>query len=318
MAQYRFQRRRPRDYPLPIRGMQHKELSDTLMQREIRHARRAGELLSAARGLYAPRRDTTAEQHLTTLEALCRGTPHLVSHHTAASLWGIIQEELAPPFHVTTPAAGSRIKRPGLVTAHRSHVSEADQLVVKGLPITSPARTWVDVALSCTVLEALIYADHCRRLGRPEYGEDPQPLVSGRELEAALHRRGSARGIVGARLALELSREGVDSPQETRLRFYMGKAGFPRAEVNAWIRDEQGKRVVQPDLSIPQYRIAIQYEGWEYHSDPEQMVKDIRRQERTEALGWTEVRITREHMRNGGTGAIAKIRRALLHQGWSP
>lgn len=317
MTRYRFRRRRPRDYPLPTRGMKHERLAEVLARRDIRHATSAGELLSPGHGLYIPPRQDAPAQHLATLEALCHGTPHLISHHTAASLWGIVQEELRPPFHMTAPAGGSRIKRPELVTAHRSHVADADRLELQGLPVTSAARTWVDIALGVPLFEAVIYADRCRRRGRPEYGEDPQPLASGPELEAALRRRGSTRGIVNARHALELSRDGVDSPQETRLRLYMDQAGFPRPQVNAWICDEQGRRAVQPDLTIWEYRIAIQYEGWEYHTDLDQMAKDIRRQERTEALGWVEVRITREHMRHGGAQAVRKIRQALLRQGWN-
>lgn len=98
----------------------------------------------------------------------------------------------------------------------------------------------------------------------------------------------------------------------------MHEAGFPEPQVNVWICGDRGNPVAQPDLSIWEYQIAIQYEGWEYRADPDQMTKDIRRQERTEALGWAEVRITREHMRNHGAAAIKKIRRPLLRQGWTP
>lgn len=184
--------------------------------------------------------------------------------------------------------------------------------------VTSPAWTWTDLALNSPLLEALILTDSFIRPGRPEFGQRPEPLVTRAQLMAALRLRGRANGVRTAAQALELAREGVDSPQETRLRFYMGEAGLPEPEVNTWICDDTGGAVVQPDLSIKRYRIAIQYEGWEYHSNPEQMARDVRRQELTEALGWIEVRITREHMRNGGFEAIAKIRRALFRQGWRP
>lgn len=160
-------------------------------------------------------------------------------------------------------------------------------------------------------------ADRCRRRGRREFGQEARARSSAAELEAALSRRGRARGIVHARTALGLSRDRVDSPQETRLRFAMAQAGLPEPAVNVWIRDAHGRPVVQPDLSISAYRLAIQYEGWEFHSLPEQMAKDVRRQELTEALGWTEVRITREHMHRGGARAVDKIVRALRRQGWS-
>lgn len=316
MARHRFRRRRQRDYPLPTRGMRYAELADVLARRDIQHAVRGEELLASGHGLYTPPRQSVAHQHLATLEALCLGTPLIVSHRTAASIWGILGEELARPFHLTAPPGGSRVKRPGLVISHRCQVLEEDHLELNGLHITSPARTWVDVSLSGSVLEALIYADRCRRRGRLEYGEDSRPLASGPELEAALLRRGRPRGILRARRALELSRDGVDSPQETRLRFYMHEAGLPEPEVNDWLLDDCGRRVVQPDMVLRRWRLAIQYDGEDYHSG-EQMRKDVRRTELTEALGWKEVRITKDHMYDRGRPAIAKIERELRARGWT-
>lgn len=313
-----FSQRRQRDYPLPNRGMRYSELTGPLMRRDVQHAVRTGELIRPSFGLYAPAASLEAGPDVATLQALCRETPHLVSHHTAAVLWALASEDLKPPFHVTSPPAGSRIKRPGLVLAHRVDVPAADRAELGGLPITSPARTWVDAALSLPLCDAVILADRCRREGRTEFGEDREPLASGQMLAEALSRRGRPRGLATARQALELSRDGVDSPMETLLRLHMQQAGLPEPEVNTWICDEHGNRMVQPDLSLRKYRIAIQYEGWEYHSDPHQMAKDIRRQENTEALGWVEVRITKEHMRGNGAAAIAKIIKALRKQGWTP
>ncbi|TLQ00263.1 hypothetical protein FEF26_01470 [Nesterenkonia salmonea] len=311
-----FHRRRGRDYPLPTRGIRYGELTDVLSRRDIRHATHGGELHAVSHGIYIPASKSVLGAPLATLEALCHGTPHLVSHHTAAALWGIIDAAPTPPYHLTAPPEGSRVKRPDLVESHRTHVPEADRTELHRLPITSPARTWVDVALSSSVLEALILADRCRRRGRKEFGEDPQALASAAELAAALTRRGKPRGIRNARAALQLSRDRVDSPQETRLRYAMAQAGLPEPEVNAWIYNAHGWAVVQPDMSIREYRLAIQYEGWEFHTDDDQMVRDIQRQELTEALGWVEVRITREHMRNQCGRAVEKIVRTLRRQGW--
>lgn len=312
----RFARRRPREYPLPNRGMSYQDLAAALPRRDIRHAISGGELLRGGRGLYYPVPDAAADHHLATLQALCAGTPHIISHETAAALWGIIQEEAGPPLHVTSPPGGSRVKRPDLVTAHRCQVLDVDQREMSGLRLTSPARTWVDVAASVGLLEALVLADRCRRAGRPEYGQSAEPLASGEELRAAVARRGRTRGLANVRSALDLSRDAVDSPMETLLRYYMHEAGLPEPEVNAWLRDEYGNPIVQPDLSIWDYRVAIQYEGWEFHSDPQQMLKDVRRHEDTEALGWLEVRITKAHMRHSASAAIAKISHALRRRGW--
>lgn len=102
---------------------------------------------------------------------------------------------------------------------------------------------------------------------------------------------------------------------ETMLRFYMHQAQLPEPEVNMWILDEKGHRMVQPDLSLPEWGLAIQYDGEDYHSG-EQMRKDVRRTQITETLGWVEVRITKDHMRRGGREAVQLIIRKLRAQGW--
>ncbi|OOP62602.1 hypothetical protein BMF89_09050 [Arthrobacter sp. SRS-W-1-2016] len=51
---------------------------------------------------------------------------------------------------------------------------------------------------------------------------------------------------------------------------------------------------------------------------PEPELNDISRSERYEALGWTEVRISKRHMVNDAKPAVAKIRTALIQAGWRP
>lgn len=311
-------RRRRRDYPLPQRGVDSAELRTRLTRRDRRHAINNNALRPIAHGLYSPTVDADEHQlHIDALQALTRDSACLVSHETAGILLGLLEGPLAPPFHITTPRRGRYVQH-SLVTGHRSDVPAAHRVKFLRIRTTSPAWTWTDLALNSSLIEALVLADKTIRSGRPEFGERKAPLATREHLRAALKRRKSANGVRTAAQALELAREGVDSPQETRLRFCMFEAGLPEPEVNAWLVDERGRRVVQPDLALRQWKLAIQYEGWEYHTDPGQMAKDIRRQERTEALGWIEVRITREHLRNGGAGAIEKIRRALLRQGWRP
>ncbi|MEV7134444.1 hypothetical protein AB0N24_16300 [Arthrobacter sp. NPDC093128] len=76
-----------------------------------------------------------------------------------------------------------------------------------------------------------------------------------------------------------------------------------------------GARHHEPDLSYRRYKVGIEYEG-EHHGDEGQVVRDIARSERYEALGWTEVRISKRHMFNDAKPAVAKIRTAFVQAGW--
>jgi hypothetical protein len=100
-------------------------------------------------------------------------------------------------------------------------VQDLEQMPRDGLMLTSPVRTFIDLA-ACTDLTDLVSAGDSlvRRTG------------TGPELfrNAAAARTG-ARGIRLAREAAELIRTGVDSPMETRLRLLLLLAGLPEPQV---------------------------------------------------------------------------------------
>jgi very-short-patch-repair endonuclease len=96
----------------------------------------------------------------------------------------------------------------------------------------------------------------------------------------------------------------------------MIRAGLPEPEVNKPIRNNDGDMLHAPDLSLPEYRLAIEYEG-DGHSDSGQIARDIEREERARSADWDEVRISKRHMANGARRAVEKIAAALGERGWS-
>mgnify|MGYP006190244613 CR=1 FL=1 len=84
------------------------------------------------------------------------------------------------------------------------------------------------------------------------------------------------------RLAADRARVGSDSPKETGLRLALVDAGLPEPAVNRWILDPRtGGRVHRGDLTYEEYRLTLEYEC-RHHSDPDQVARDIDRQERLE------------------------------------
>ncbi|WP_125610792.1 hypothetical protein [Specibacter cremeus] len=129
-----------------------------------------------------------------------------------------------------------------------------------------------------------------------------------------LDRHKGTPGIRKARAALELARVGSDSAPETRLRLAVIRHGLPEPELNTAIILGSGT-VRAPDQSFRKYRIAVEYEGGT-HAAPDQVDRDIARQEDYAAAGWVEVRLSKRHMANGARAAVAKIRQALISRGW--
>jgi len=136
-----------------------------------------------------------------------------ISHHTAAELWGA-----APPAdgatHVTLPSAFGRLVRQGVSSHYRNE--SAQTTLRKGLPISTPEQTFLDLAaVGLGLVDLVVVADSLIKAGH-----------TSSELLIAAAGQGSGRGCRLARRAASLAREAVDSPQETRLRLLVVLAGL--------------------------------------------------------------------------------------------
>jgi hypothetical protein len=240
------------------------------------------------------------------------------SHATAFLLWefpGFLPGTHESKIHISRPHGMAIPRRRGVV-GHRGQFFDDEIMTLDGMFITSRARTWLDCARKMDIDEITVVADHLVRIPRPEFEGRSEPYCTPADLEEMLDRHWGTPGIRKARLALEQARVGADSAPETRLRLALERAGLPTPEVN--VRTELSPGVVrQPDLGYRQWRVAADYEG-EGHSRPEQIVRDIQREEDYARAGWILVRISKRHMSTGAATAVAKVRRALEQRGWSP
>jgi hypothetical protein len=241
------------------------------------------------------------------------------SHQTAAGLLLLPHDQRkgsAEMFHIIRPEGAAHLKRPHVIV-HRMKLYEDEVAVHQGIPVTTPERTWLDLA-EVLSLDALVVAgDSCVRVPRPEYEGRDQPLCTIADLQRMIDRHKGKRGLRKAKEAIRLVRVGSDSPQETLLRLAIVRAGLPEPELNVPILDAEGVGHHEPDLSYRRYRIGIEYEG-EHHGEELQVVRDITRSERYLALDWREVRISKRHMMDDGKQAVAKVRTALVQAGWRP
>lgn len=240
------------------------------------------------------------------------------SHASAFRLWsmpGFLPGADGASIHISRPDTLAIPRRTGVV----GHVGQffPDEITsLDGLTLTSRTRTWLDVSRRMSVDELTVVADHLIRRPRPELEGRSGAYASIAELAEMLDRHKGTPGIRKARLALEQARAGADSAPETRLRLALGRAGLPEPLLNPPTGLRAGV-VRQPDLAYPEYRVAVEYEG-EGHSEAEQIVRDIAREEDFSLAGWTLVRLSRRHMANDARSAVAKVRAALRDGGWTP
>lgn len=240
------------------------------------------------------------------------------SHATAFLIWefpGFLPGAHAPGIHISRPDTMAIPRRRGVI----GHVGQffADEITrIDGVLVTTRIRTWLDCARKMSIDELTVVADHLLRHPRPAIENRALPHASPEQLAEMLDRHKGTPGIRKARLALEQARIGADSAPETRLRLALCRSGLPEPELNLGTVLRSGV-VRQPDLSYPEYRIAVEYEG-AVHSDAAQVIRDISREEDFSGAGWILVRISKRHMENDARAAVVKVRDALTSRGWQP
>lgn len=189
---------------------------------------------------------------------------------TAARLHGLWLPPVPDDVHLATAApnqAGRRMtrtRRPE-VHAHRRQLPESDRAIVGSVAVTSIARTWRDLA-PILELPALIAAgDRALQLG-----------VTAAELFDVADRTRRHRGAQRALAALPLLDARSRSRPESHLRVAVSVPDLPEFAVNEPVYRREGGWLAEPDLSLSQARIALEYQGAD-HADPRRIRKDMTR-----------------------------------------
>lgn len=277
---------------------------------------RARDLSVPSRGVRVPRGvpQTLAQRAQPYLKLAPRG---VLSHATALRLRGLPLPavcERDQRLHLTTPSDGAQMRRRG-VAGHRAVLADSESETLNGVPVTSPARTFLDIAgTSGVALDEIIVLGDALVNEHRRYAHARTAVISLGELRAYVDSAGGRRGAARAREALAWVRVGADSPMETRLRLAVQRAGLPDVLPDYPVIDELGQPVFV-DLAFEKYRIAVQYDGG-HHLTPEQQRLDALRAQRLADAGWRQVIITKLDMRQGDAFVVGRIAEALRRQGW--
>lgn len=251
--------------------------------------------------------------------ALVEMTRGALSHQSAAHLYRVpIPDRLSDgTLHVTGPARGRRSRR-DRITGHRRPLGPADVVERYGIRVTSPERTWLDLASVLGLHEAedlVVAGDHMVRHPWVD-GSRRAPLTTPEKLRLALERIGRFKGVRLARASLPHVRVGSDSPPETRLRLALVAAGLPEPALQAPPTDGD-RSGFTADLAYRQWMIAFQYDG-EHHRTPYQQTMDVLRDQYFTERGWLVVRVTSHDLGNGFQRVTALVRtRAASFSGGS-
>lgn len=180
---------------------------------------------------------------------------------------------------LVVPHSRTRIERSN-VRCRQAIIPDADVTQVDGVLVTNPTRTAADLLRTLRPPYALAAADGLAHAG----------LVDPLELWHYVARLKGYRWIVQARRLADLVEPDTESPGESWTRLRLVDAGFPRPEAQFSITDRSGREIYRLDLAYPEVRIAIEYDGVEFHTDKSDIDHDAeRRQLLRDRWGWRTV-----------------------------
>lgn len=222
---------------------------------------------------------------------------------TAAALLGVAlptMVDAADPVVIHVPSGPSVPQLKGL-RVHRTDVGRTSR--VGALSIAGPGAIWRHLVMDGRVTgdDLVVVADMLRK------------RWPGVDLAGCSPRGADARKRHLA--ALAESRLGVKSPQETRLRLILLRAGLPEPELNVEILDADGQWIAEGDLVWRKWKVVAEYDSERHFEDPKQRERDLFRRRNLDHEGWVLEVVTKADLRFGGHRAVAAVTGALRRQG---
>jgi very-short-patch-repair endonuclease len=269
----------------------------------IDHRLRKGRLRPIHRGVYGLGR--LRGPHASEMAAvLAAGDGALLSHQSAAALWSHLPPRPAGSrVEVSTPGRHS-VSRRGLKTHRIKPVQPDEATSLSGIPITTPARTLLDIA---AVLSA---PDLERALARALRVQVPLPGRARSGLEESLlvlvarypRRAGTPllRSLLGQD-GLVFTR----SHAEDAFLAILERGGLPKPETNVRIRG------IEVDSLFRAARLVVEVDGFSYHSAPAALERDQSRDQTLYLAGYDVLRFTWKQLDKQPDRVLARVAAAL-------
>lgn len=256
-------------------GVSRQQLTDGVRQRLVRQV---------MLGVYISSATPDSPKLRAAAAALVLPDHVVVSDRTAAWLHGIdcfdpTALDLPPDLEVVSTRA-SRTRRSGVLGGKRQLAPE-DICVVDGIRVTTPVRTACDLACQRGRSTGLAVLDAFRR----KFGltsDDFDPLV---------RRFVGRRGVVQLRELLHYADPRSESAGESWTRMAIIDAGLPTPTLQYEVVAGERYRL---DLAYPRLKIAVEYDGEEFHSSDSQRDADLRRRQVLRDAGWIVIVVRKD------------------------
>jgi predicted transcriptional regulator of viral defense system len=264
----------------------------------IDHRLAAGRLHPLYRGVYSVGHRILMRRGRWMAAALAAGPGAVLSHRSAASLWGLIR---SVPAVADVTTRGRHRSRVG-ISLHRARLPPDEVTTADGIPATTPHRTLFDLAV---VVDRLA-------LERAIEQADARSLTDALSLGALLERHPRRPGAATLRAILDgalATSAPTRSELEDRFLALLAAHGLPRPRVNLGV--EARGRWFECDLVWRSQRLIVELDGRATHRTAAAFERDRARDRALQATGWRVVRITWRQLHDEDARVAADLR-ALL------
>jgi hypothetical protein len=223
--------------------------------RDLRRMRRDGTLLPVRRGAYVRERPAERSRDEEHRELILATVPQLhdaavISHGSAAVLYGLPTWPKAIDRVHVTRNRNSGGNRRAVVQVHGAPLTAADITTIDGVPVTSLARTVLDLCRTLPIEQAVAAGDRALAFG----------LVCA-VLEDHLSQMTRWPGIRQARRAVALLDARSESAGESVSRVRLHEDGLPTPELQQDIYDDEGRFLARVDFYWKEQRTIGEFDG---------------------------------------------------------
>jgi hypothetical protein len=177
-----------------------------------------------------------------------------------------------------------------------------DWVELGGVRVTTPLRTAADLGCRLWAPHALGAMDALMRA----HG------FTRHDLQRLLRRYRRRRGVVQLRALVALVDPRAESQPESWIRWFIVEDGLPCPEPQVWaVVDGQRVRL---DLAYPRGRILVEYDGEEFHTDPDDREHDRLRRKALRDAGWYVIVVDRTMLSAEARDLWLRELRQVLHE----
>jgi len=261
--------------------------------REIEHRVARGRLHLVMRGVYAVGWPRLTRERRWMAAVLACGEGAVLSHRSAAALWGIGTER-GGRVDVSVRRR-TRLRRPGIHVHARPGLGEAEVSYRDGIPVTGIVRTLIDVATELGPLG----------VERAVNDADKLDLVDPETLRSALDGHAGDPGVGVLRTVLDKRTFKLsDSDLEILFRRIAGAARLPPPLTKQIVNG------FEVDFFFPELGLVVETDGLRYHRTPATQAHDARRDRTHTLAGMTPLRFTHYEVKHEAPKVTQALQRA--------